>query len=296
MNGGLSGRPAPRAPSSARSPRSRAWMGLGIAAMTPNHVPGATWLRQAPAAPPASAPDRVVRRVRQYAAVGRAARARHAPTAPKPSPALRALPAAEVQQKVRGHGMIVDGKIITEDLSITFAEGRAEPGRRAGRLERRRRLVPRRGRRRPPKAGAAARRSAGARRPSLASLPTRPRPTPRRRRKAVQPFTDTLSWHMRLVRRGAGEDRPAVVAPFLHLRSAVRSGQARSSARRTPARSSTCSTTCAPRAPSRRIVGRAQRDVPQPARGGLSDQVSQYFVNFARTATLTARACRAGRR
>ncbi len=38
--------------------------------------------------------------------------------------ALRALPATDVHAKLRGQGMIVDGKIITEDLSKTFAEGR----------------------------------------------------------------------------------------------------------------------------------------------------------------------------
>src|SRR5690606_21505225 len=37
---------------------------------------------------------------------------------------LRALPAADVHAKLRGQGMIVDGKIIIEDLSKTFAEGR----------------------------------------------------------------------------------------------------------------------------------------------------------------------------
>jgi para-nitrobenzyl esterase len=38
--------------------------------------------------------------------------------------ALRAVPAAEIHAKLRGQGMIVDGQIITEDLSKTFAEGR----------------------------------------------------------------------------------------------------------------------------------------------------------------------------
>jgi para-nitrobenzyl esterase len=38
--------------------------------------------------------------------------------------ALRAIPAVDVHAKLRGQGMIVDGKIITEDLSKTFAEGR----------------------------------------------------------------------------------------------------------------------------------------------------------------------------
>ncbi|MGX7896835.1 carboxylesterase/lipase family protein [Tsuneonella sp. HG222] len=37
---------------------------------------------------------------------------------------LRKLPATEVHAKLRGQGMIVDGRIITEDLSKTFAAGR----------------------------------------------------------------------------------------------------------------------------------------------------------------------------
>jgi para-nitrobenzyl esterase len=37
---------------------------------------------------------------------------------------LRALPAPEIQKGLRGAGMIVDGWIVPEDLSITFAQGR----------------------------------------------------------------------------------------------------------------------------------------------------------------------------
>jgi para-nitrobenzyl esterase len=37
---------------------------------------------------------------------------------------LRALPASEIQKGLRGAGMIIDGWIIPEDLSITFAQGR----------------------------------------------------------------------------------------------------------------------------------------------------------------------------
>ena len=40
---------------------------------------------------------------------------------------LRALPAEEVSQKIRGQGMIVDGWIIPQDVSITMAEGALNP-------------------------------------------------------------------------------------------------------------------------------------------------------------------------
>ncbi|MCB2065998.1 MAG: carboxylesterase family protein [Erythrobacter sp.] len=40
---------------------------------------------------------------------------------------LRALPASDIFAQVRGQGMIVDGRIIPEDLAITFAEGRQLP-------------------------------------------------------------------------------------------------------------------------------------------------------------------------
>lgn len=40
---------------------------------------------------------------------------------------LRALPATEIHASIPGQGMIVDGWIIPEDLSVTFAEGRQLP-------------------------------------------------------------------------------------------------------------------------------------------------------------------------
>ncbi|MWV27618.1 carboxylesterase family protein [Aurantiacibacter rhizosphaerae] len=40
---------------------------------------------------------------------------------------LRALPAAEIFANIPGQGMIVDGRIIPEDLAITFAQGRQLP-------------------------------------------------------------------------------------------------------------------------------------------------------------------------
>jgi carboxylesterase type B len=49
-----------------------------------------------------------------------------APPAPLPTTLaeLRALPAAEVQSRMRGSGMIVDGYVVPEDFSLTFAAGR----------------------------------------------------------------------------------------------------------------------------------------------------------------------------
>ncbi len=40
---------------------------------------------------------------------------------------LRAMPAADVMTKIRGQGMMVDGWIVPEDLSVTFAQGRQNP-------------------------------------------------------------------------------------------------------------------------------------------------------------------------
>lgn len=40
---------------------------------------------------------------------------------------LRKVPAKDIHAKLRGQGMIVDGQIITEDLSVTFAQGRQNP-------------------------------------------------------------------------------------------------------------------------------------------------------------------------
>ncbi len=40
---------------------------------------------------------------------------------------LRALPASEISTKIPGQGMIVDGRIIPEDLAITFSQGRQLP-------------------------------------------------------------------------------------------------------------------------------------------------------------------------
>src|SRR5690606_34330910 len=113
---------------------------------------------------------------------------------------LRKLPAEELHAKLRGQGMIVDGKIITEDLSITFAEGRQnkvdvlvgsnedEGSFAAG----------------PPTTAEAWRNGAAQRWGAQAELGLAAYPATtdaEAQAQAPQPFTDTLSWHMRLFAR-----------------------------------------------------------------------------------------------
>jgi hypothetical protein len=52
------------------------------------------------------------------------------PEEPRPLPALadlRSRSSDEVMKTVRGSGMIIDGWIVPEDESITFAQGRQNP-------------------------------------------------------------------------------------------------------------------------------------------------------------------------
>src|SRR5688500_446870 len=279
MNGGLAGAAGARGTFERAIAQSGAWMGLGIGTMIPNHVPGATLPPPPPAGTPAPAPGpggfgnqppsaelRGLANARQIGAETLAQ--------------LRALPAAEVQQKLRGHGMIVDGKIITEDLSITFEQGRQnkvdvlvgsnqdEGSFAAG----------------PPataeswRAGAAQRWGAQAEL-GLAAYPAAT--DAEAQAQAPQPFTDTLAWHMRLFaeqQAAIGED--SWLYFFTHD---------------------------PPYAPEKRDLGSAHtgeipyvfdtRAAPRTFPGGSSvtlmagnpreeafaDQVSQYWVNFART-------------
>ena len=97
MDGGLAGAPPARGKFERAISQSGAWMGLGIAPMVKRE-------------------DAETRAVAQAAEAGATSLA-----------ALRAMDAKEVYAKIRGQGMIVDGWMIPEDLSITFAEGRQNP-------------------------------------------------------------------------------------------------------------------------------------------------------------------------
>jgi para-nitrobenzyl esterase len=106
MVGGLVGSPVAKGLFQRGIAESGMWMGLGIAPMVP------------------------LARAEQAAAGGGGGRgaakaAADAPPRTPPSLAeLRARPAEDVVKTLRGSGMIVDGWIIPEDLSITFAQGR----------------------------------------------------------------------------------------------------------------------------------------------------------------------------
>lgn len=94
MNGGLSGSPAARGLFHRAIAESGAWMGLSVAKM----------------------------RTRESAEAQ--TKADMEKLGLKSLAELRAMPAQDAQTKIRGQGMIVDGWIIPEDLSITFAQGR----------------------------------------------------------------------------------------------------------------------------------------------------------------------------
>jgi para-nitrobenzyl esterase len=107
MVGGLVGSPVAKGLFHRAISQSGAWMGLGMGPMLPRAraeqqeviVPGARG-RGAPGAPAAPAPPL------------------------PPLAELRARSADEVTKTLRGAGMIIDGYIVPEDESITFANGR----------------------------------------------------------------------------------------------------------------------------------------------------------------------------
>lgn len=97
MNAGLVGSPVANGLFQRAISESGAWMGLGIGQMISRE----------------SAEERTMDAARELGAETLAD--------------LRALPAQEVFSGIRGQGMIIDGHVIPEDLSITFAEGRQNP-------------------------------------------------------------------------------------------------------------------------------------------------------------------------
>lgn len=97
LDAGLAGSPVARGTFERAISQSGAWMGLGIALMPTM----------------ADSERRTVEAAEKIGATSLAA--------------MRALPAADVLKNFRGQGMVVDGWIIPEDLSITFANGRQNP-------------------------------------------------------------------------------------------------------------------------------------------------------------------------
>jgi para-nitrobenzyl esterase len=112
MVGGLLGSPVAKGLFQRAILESGTWTGLTMATMTP--------LAQAEQPQPAFG----------RGGRGRGDAAAGPPPPPPPLPPiaeLRKLSTEEVSKTLRGRGMIIDGYIIPEDLSITFAQGRQNP-------------------------------------------------------------------------------------------------------------------------------------------------------------------------
>ena len=108
MVGGLVGSPVAKGLFQRAIAESGQWMGLGMGPMVP--------LARAEKGPPRFGPP------------GAQPAAAEAPAPPLPSLAeLRARSTEEVAKTMRGSGMIIDGWIVPEDLSITFAQGKQNP-------------------------------------------------------------------------------------------------------------------------------------------------------------------------
>ena len=106
MVGGLVGSPVAKGLFQRAIAESGQWMGLGMAAMVP------------------------LARAEQAAAGGGRGGRGGPPAEPKPLPSLsdlRARTSDQVLNTVRGSGMIIDGWIVPEDESITFAQRRQNP-------------------------------------------------------------------------------------------------------------------------------------------------------------------------
>ena len=106
MIGGLVGSPVARGLFQRAIAESGQWMGLGLAPMIP------------------------LASAEQSAAFGRGGQRGGPPREPQPLPPLselRSRSSEEVMNTLRGSGMIIDGWIVPEDESVTFAQGRQNP-------------------------------------------------------------------------------------------------------------------------------------------------------------------------
>jgi para-nitrobenzyl esterase len=231
---------------------SGAWMGLGITKMTTREQAEQRTLEAAEKAGARSLAD------------------------------LRAMPAQEVLTKIRGEGMIVDGWIVPEDLSKTFAEGRQNPvDVLVGSNAEEGNFFPGGG----PQITAAAYNEGAAKRwGSLAEQGLKAYPAAtdaEAKAQSSRPFADAMAWHMRLF---AGDQaklgRKAYLYRFAH-KPPYEPGK--------PALGAVHASEVAyvwdnlekphlfPDGASPELAAKS------PADQALAKQMSQYWVNFART-------------
>jgi para-nitrobenzyl esterase len=283
MNGGLAGAAGARGTFERAIAQSGAWMGLGIATMTPNHVPGATLPPAPPAGaapaqggpggpggppPPPSAELRGLANARQIGAETLAQ--------------LRALPAEEVREKLRGHGMIIDGAIITEDLSKTFAEGRQNPvDVLVGSNEDEGSFSAGMG---PPVTVASWQQGEAQRWGERVDLGRAAYPAStdaEAAAAAVRPFSDTMAWHMRLFAESQARIGKKGWLYFFTHDPPYDEGRPDLGAAHTGEIPYVFDNLCAPRTfPGGSSVELMCNNAREEA---FADQVSQYWVNFART-------------
>jgi para-nitrobenzyl esterase len=231
---------------------SGAWMGLGIAKMMPRAAAEAATVKSAEAAGKKTLAD------------------------------LRAMPAEEVMTKIRNQGMMVDGWIIPEDLSLTFANGKqnkidvlvgsnGEEGSFTGAFG-------------PPMTAAAWTQNAPRQWRDLAQLGLAAYPAAtdaEAKAIATLPFSDTLAWHMRLFAESQAKIGANAWLYWFTHRPPYDPGKANLGAAHTAEIPYVFNNLAAARIyPGESSVTLMAGN---PTEEALADQVSSYWVNFART-------------
>ena len=252
MDGGLVGAPPARGTFDRAISQSGAWMGLSIAKM----------------------PTREASEKRSVEAAEK--------LGAKTLAELRALPAQDVFTGIRGQGMIVDGYIIPEDLSITFAEGRQNPvdvlvGSNADEGS----FTAGFG---PPTTVESWSTGASQRWGTLANVGMEAYPAytdEDAKEVASKPFTDGMAWHMRLfAEQQAAIGKQAWHYFFTH-KPLYDEGVADMGAAHTGEIPYVFDNLAAPRTfPGNSSV---KLMVGNPEQEAMADQMSQYWVNFAAT-------------
>lgn len=195
---------------------------------------------------------------------------------------LRALPAEEIAKNFRGQGMIVDGSIIEEDLSITFAKGEQNKvdvlvGSNGDEGSFTRGFGP-------PTTLESWNKGAPMRWGDLADLGKAAYPASTDAEAsavASMPFSDTMSWHMRLFAdQQAKIGQKAYFYWFTH-EPPYDEGQPQLGAGHTAEIPYVFDNLAAPRTyPAGSSV---KQMAGNPREEAFADEVSQYWVNFART-------------
>lgn len=195
---------------------------------------------------------------------------------------LRALPAQDAYDKLPRTGMIVDGWVIPEDLTVTFAKGRqnavdilvgsnAEEGSFAAGMG-------------PAMTAAAWREGAEKRWGSLADAGLTAYPAPTDAEAALvasQPFSDAMAWHMRLFADQQAKIGKNAWHYFFTHRPPYDPGKPDLGAGHTAEIPYVFNNLAAPRTfPGQSSVSLMAGN---PREEAFADQISSYWVNFART-------------